>query len=336
MQRFSSLHLALIACAGTMFADYVHIGDLYYNLNANDLTAEVTEGSYIGNVIFPVSVEFNSSAYCVTSIGEYAFAGCSGLTSVTIPNSVTSIGYVAFSNCPGLTSITIPNSVTSIGEYAFARCSGLTSIEIPNSVTSSGGGAFASCSGLTNVTIGNSVTYIGTSAFEYCDGLTSITIPNSVTSIGWAAFCGCTGLTSIDIPNSVTSIGEYAFAGCTGLTSVTIPNSVTSIGTSAFEYCDGLTSVTNYATTPQTICWDVFYGVNKSSCTLYVPEGSIELYQAADGWKDFTNIQAIAETQSIGEVTNNQSRITNKIIKDKQIYILTGDKTYTVTGQQLK
>ena len=133
----------------------------------------------------------------MTTIGDYAFSGCSGLTSVTIPNSVTSIGSSAFSSCSGLTSVTIPNSVTSIGDDAFRGCSGLTSVTIPNSVTSIGWYAFYGCSGLTSVTIPNSVTSIGSSAFAYCRGLTSVTIPNSVTSIGYCAFSGCTGLTSV-------------------------------------------------------------------------------------------------------------------------------------------
>ena len=149
----------------------------------------------------------------VTSINGY-FSGCSGLTSVTIPNSVTSIGDYAFSGCSGLTSITIPNSVTSIGDYAFRDCSGLTSITIPNSVTSIGDYAFSGCSGLISVTIPNSVTSIADNAFQNCRSLTSVTIPNSVTSIGDNAFRDCSGLTSVTIPNSVTNIGRYAFSGC--------------------------------------------------------------------------------------------------------------------------
>ena len=187
----------------------------------------------------------------VTNIGEFAFRSCSGLTSLSIPNSVTSIGYSAFRDCSGLTSVTIPNSVTSIGSYAFSGCSGLTSLSIPNSVTSIDYSAFSGCSGLTSLTIPNSVTSIKGSAFSGCSGLTSITIPNSVTSIGYSAFYGCSGLTSITIPNSVTSIGEEAFYGCSGLTSITIPNSVTSIGYSAFSSCSGLTSIT----IPNSVTW---------------------------------------------------------------------------------
>ena len=132
-------------------------------------------------------------------IGEEELAGLNEITSTiierytrlkkcVIPNSVTSIGDWAFAYCRGLTSVTIPNSVTRIGNYAFWSCDGLSSVTIPNSVTSIGDGAFSRCSSLTSVTIPNSVTSIGAEAFCYCDGLTSVTIPNSVTSIGDEAF----------------------------------------------------------------------------------------------------------------------------------------------------
>ena len=159
----------------------------------------------------------------VTSIGDYAFHGCSSLTSVTIGNSVTSIGDYAFAYCSILTSVTIPNSVTSIGDYAFLGCSSLTSVTIPNSVISIGSQAFSGCSSLTSLEIPNSVTSIGDYAFNGCSGLTSVTIGDSVKSIGYAAFYDCTGLTSVTIPNSVTSIEAEDFRGCTGLTSMEAP-----------------------------------------------------------------------------------------------------------------
>ncbi|MCK9321549.1 MAG: leucine-rich repeat protein [Bacteroidales bacterium] len=199
---------------------------------------------YTGAVSIPDSVEYNGNYYKVTSIGNYAFYYCTGLTSITIPNSITSIENNAFESCFGLTSITIPDSVTSIGNWAFCNCTGLTSATIPNSITSITYYSFAGCNSLTSITIPNSVTSIGESAFIFCSGLTSITIPNSVTSIGESAFSECTGLTSITIPNSVTSIGESAFSECTGLTSITIPNSITSISNSIFWGCVGLTTVT--------------------------------------------------------------------------------------------
>ena len=249
----------------------VEIDGIYYNLNSSGATktAEVTQNpnKYSGNIVIPETVTYNDVTYSVTSIGNSAFLGCSGLTSVTIPNSVTSIGYHAFSDCTSLTSVTIPNSVTSIGNMAFHNCSGMTSVIISNSVTSIGSGAFSDCTSLTSVTIPNSVTSIGDTAFYGCSSLTSVTIPNSVNSIGAIAFQGTAwynnqpdGLvyagkvacyykgkmpvnTAITLESGTLGIAKYAFSGCSGLTSVTIPNSVTSIGLSPFSGCSGLTSI---------------------------------------------------------------------------------------------
>ena len=180
----------------------------------------------------------------ITSIGDYAFWNCTGLTSISIPNNVTSIGSSAFESCSQLASIEIPSSVTSIGDYAFSGCSGLTSVNIPEDVTSIGERAFMNCSQLAIIEIPKSVTSIGKYAFSGCSGLTSITILGGVTSIGDFAFSSCSQLASIEIPSSVTSIGNSAFWNCTGLTSITIPNRVTSIGNFAFRYCRSLASIT--------------------------------------------------------------------------------------------
>ena len=214
----------------------------------------------------------------VTSIGSYAFYGCSGLASLTLPSSVTSIGWYAFEDCSGLTSFTLPSSVTSIGYRAFYGCSGLTSLTIPSSVTSIGYKAFAYCSGLTSLTLPSSVTSIGDEAFVYCSGLTSLTLPSSVTSIGDEAFAYCSGLTSLTIPSSVTSIGESAFKGCSGLTSLTIPSGVTSIGSYAFYGCSGLTSIYVYLEKTPKLGKDIFKECDAKICTVYVPTGTYDDY----------------------------------------------------------
>ena len=183
----------------------------YYNLNG-----EMTIPDVVTNVNDGIS-------YQVTSIGEYAFYECTGLTSVEIPNSVTSIGDNAFAKCTGLKSVEIPNSVTSIGLCAFDGCKGLKSVEIPNSVTSIGEYAFRGCTGLKSLTIGNLVESIGYAAFAGCKGLTSLTIPNSVTSIGDGAFAGCTGLTEItSFANSAPQIENTTFWGLNNIT-LTVP-----------------------------------------------------------------------------------------------------------------
>ena len=206
-----------------------------------------------GGVILPGNVQHNGVTYSVTSIGNYAFYGCTGLTSMVIPNLLNSIGSDAFYYCIGLTSITIPNSVTSIEGDAFNTCIGLTSITIPNSVTYMGRNPFAGCSGLEQIVVDieNTVynshedcnAIIKTSNNELVTGCKNTIIPNSVTSIGVWAFFYCQDLTSIVIPNSVNSIGTYAFVDCQSLTSIIIPNSVTYMGTNPFSGCISLEQI---------------------------------------------------------------------------------------------
>lgn len=278
-----------------------------------------------GNIILPENVQYNGVNYTVTSIANRAFYYCSGLTSVTIGNSVTLIGNSAFSKC-GLTGeLTIPDNVTEIGEYAFDDCIGLTSVTIGNSVTLIGYGAFISCSGLTAVYYTGDISQWciidflnihtewekellvrvgGETGWEanplfYAHNLyignelvTDLVIPETVTEIKPWSFINATCLTSLTIGNSVTSIGFSAFEGCSGLTSIEIPNSVTSIGSGAFYNCSGLTSITVFAETPPSLDYYAFYNVNKS-IPVYVPIGTISAYQTASGWSEFTNFMEI-------------------------------------------
>lgn len=144
----------------------------------------------------------------------------SEVRTVSLPDGLTTIGDFAFALCSGLTGITIPGSVTAIGYYAFGSCASLSDITIPDRVASIGGYAFYSCSGLTDITIPDSVNFIDGYAFYACSGLTDITVPDSVSSIGAGLFQACTRLESITIPGSVTAVGDFAFEACLGLTDV--------------------------------------------------------------------------------------------------------------------
>ena len=222
---------------------------LYYNVTDTGEIEIARCYEYVRKVNIPIEID----GKFVTSIGKEAFSNCTGLTEITIPDSVTSIEDYAFSNCTSLTEITIPDSVTSIESGTFSGCTSLTEITLPDSVTDIEGqyydgysyyGAFSRCTSLTEITIPDSVTSIGECVFSGCTGLTEITIPDSVTSIGRRAFSGCTGLTEITIPDSVTSIGGRAFSGCTSLTEITIPDGVTSIESGTFFGCTSLTEIT--------------------------------------------------------------------------------------------
>ena len=253
------------------FADAIEINGLYYNLITKDNVAELTSNpsKYTGNVVIPEIVSYNGVDYNVKSIGEKAFQHCTGLTSVSIPNSVTVIDEYAFGWCSSLTSIDIPNSVTKIGEEAFV-CSGLTSITIPNSVKT-----------------------IGLQAFYGCGALSSIVIPNSVTSLGGGSFRYCSNLTSVTISNSLSVIDSYTFAGCSSLTSVSIPSSITYIFGCAFSDCVDLKDVYCYATNVPIIANDAFDGSYPEYATLHVQDNCIDAYNTNVSWNIFKEIVSL-------------------------------------------
>ena len=183
-----------------------------YTLN-NDETATVSDcDGTVTSIKIPSNVESNGQTYTVTSIGNFAFSWCTGLTSVTIPDSVTSIGYGAFSECISLTSVTIPDSVTSIGDFAFTHCAGLTSVTIPGSVTSIGDYAFSECSGLTSVDIPDGVTSIGDRAFGNCTELTSVTFAGTVPeNWGDSPFHNCHAMQTVYLSADMTQEQQAAW-----------------------------------------------------------------------------------------------------------------------------
>ena len=271
MKRLLSLSLFLMT-AMLSFAYDFEAGGIYYKItSSSDLTVAVTHkgtpsrqysNEYTGDVTIPESVSYGGKTYSVTSIGNYAFKGCSGLTSINIPNSVTRIGDDAFDGCSGLKKVIVPDIAAwcniYLGDNPLSYAKHIYSDEnteikdlvIPNSVTSIGHSTFSGCSGLTSITISNSVTSIGSSAFRNCSGLTSITIPNSVTSIGDNAFSGCGNSVSVEINSNAILSKNYTSSSSLvnifgdQVQNYIIDNDVTTIGSYAFYGCSGLTSIT--------------------------------------------------------------------------------------------
>lgn len=237
----------------------------------------------------------------VTSIGENAFYECTGLSTI-IPPSVATIGRYAFHHCIGLNTIDIPSSVISIGENAFGYTKGWINVDENNLYYSSIDGVLFNkdqtqliqcpVSKTGSYSIPSTVKTLNNYAFFFCQDLTKITIPSTVTSIGENPFLYCFALTSINIPSSIKILPKQLFSFCRKLNSIRIPSSVISINHYAFLNCNGLKSIYASPLSPVDLShsYDVFDGVDKNSCNLYVPSGAKTLYAAANKWKDFKNI----------------------------------------------
>lgn len=332
-----------------LICSYAETGDVVIPEGVVSIADEAFYSCRIARVTIPSSVtSIGESAFSncrdmtrltinnsAASIGDRAFLWCTKLTDATLGDHITSIGEGAFSECYLLSGIVIPNSVTTIGKWAFWMCYAMTSVTLSNAVTRIEERTFAQCSKLESMVIPYGVTYIGEYAFTECENLTNIEISGSVTTIDESAFHNCPALTEVVLPNSVTSIGLSAFEDCTALKNISLGSNLTYIGEGAFLYCPNVTRIINQVVTPQKITYFTFAHVNKSTCVLYVPEESLDLYKAADVWKDFLHIEKIPATK-ISEDLSIKSTDGRKQLCNGQVCILRGEKVYTVTGQEVR
>ena len=270
-----------------------------------------------GALVIDGTVTYNDTTYTVACIDSYTFYGCSGITSVTIPESVTDFGIYVFTGTALAEPVykdsvfvympatatgvyTIPDHITKICGGAFYQCAGLTHVVLPNSVTEIGPGAFLECEGLTqpiynnmlfarlpltysgSYTIPDGITTVCASSFTYTSGLTELVMPNSVTSMGAGSIGNCTSLTSVTLSDALTEIPGFAFMGCTALATITLPAGIDSIGPGAFFKCAAMDSIVVKSTTPPSVGMSAFRNV-PDSCLLVVPCGTLEAYTEAWG-----------------------------------------------------
>ena len=327
---------------------------MYYDYYTEDKTAtlvKITGSNKIINV--PDTVTIGTKKYAVTAIGENlykensnnvasletltiskgiktigadAFKGCTGLTSLTLPDGLVAIGKSAFENTK-IVSQEIPNTVETIGAYAFRGCTSLQNVmlpaslraiddnafegdgkllklEVPKNVETIGNYAFRGCSGLTNVTLSDSLKTIGDNAFENSSSLSTLIIPKEVKSIGMSAFKGCRKLEWVDLPSKLEKIDQYAFENCTNLTTV-----ISRLDSIIIDIDDNVfTSIYDKAT--------LFVPMPADSVDAY-DNSTIQLYRLANGWNKFTTI--IGGEKKISQPLNN-----------KTYEYLTGPKTATL------
>lgn len=234
----------------------------------------------------------------VVSLPGNIFFSCSSLTAVELPSTITTIGVSAFNGCSQLAKVNIPAGVTAIPDYAFYQCSSMTSFELPSALTSVGLSAFEKTN-ITTISIPNTVTTIKNYAFANTK-LVSFTFPESLVpaNLGTYVFFQCDKLASVTFPANMnlTSIPAFLFHSCSKLQTISLPATITSVRQAAFGNCSGLTTFICNAAVPPTITLategDPFYGVSKS-ISVKVPASSVAAYQAADGWKSFTNISGL-------------------------------------------
>lgn len=248
-----------------------------FTYSTSGTNATVTSGPKSGDLVIPATFTYGGTQYTVTSIGNSAFKGMTGLTSVTFPNTLTTTNASAFENCSGITKLDLGTSIQALGQNSFKGCTGLTSVTVPASLKKLSNYAFSGA-GLINLVLPEGCEYIGNYTFSNCQSLQSVSFPASLTTFGSSVFVGCSSLETLQVaagckaisvqdgllynagksvlkvcpakksgavtvPQTCTKVDADAFNGCSLLTSVALPEGMVSLGSAAFKGCTSLTQL---------------------------------------------------------------------------------------------
>ena len=258
----------IISIATGAFADCTVLSDINMPKSLKDIGEIAFRNTAITSVEIPKSLEtahvlFDNGRDCsdgpfenceklkivtfekgTTHIAKFLFAGCTGIESIQIPQTVVMIKQGGFKNCVNLQNIIMPDVIQQVDNYAFKDCTKLDKIHIPDNIKKISKELFQDCTALKEIVLSDNITSIEDEAFENCTSLTKVTVGNKVSSIGRDVFSGCTALPQITLPASVQTIGDKAFSHCEALADVKLSEGLTSIGSYAFEHNIALPKVT--------------------------------------------------------------------------------------------
>ena len=273
----------------------------------------------------------------VTKIDSSAFYSCGKLASVLLPASLDTIGPQVFSGCSSLTSIVLPPYLKTVTRESFKSCTALTSVTLGDQVEIIGSSAFSGCKKLAELNIPPGLRAIGTNAFYNCALLTNFDLPitcsdvrhNALRGTGWyeaqpegVTYAGYVAYDykgtmpehyHLELRDSIVGIHQYAFYNQKNLEKITLPFSVYDLGGWCFSSCSNIQEVHAKMNQPRYTSsqynlygdWTVFYQVNVSNATLYVPVGCKQYYEDAIGWRAFGQI--LEEGGMVGDVTGDHS-----------------------------
>ncbi|MDE5869999.1 MAG: leucine-rich repeat protein [Muribaculaceae bacterium] len=267
---------------------------IFYPVDNTQFTEEGSLFSRDNTTLYYVSSEF-SGAYeipsSVITIGDYAFAYCEQVASISLPSSVNSIGTACFEGCSGLSGeIEIPTEVNQLKSNVFKNCKKITKIQLHDNIRNIQSEAFSGCTSLKSINLPKEITAIYPGLFNGCSSLDNLNIPENVSIIGNSAFRGCANLKEMILPEGVTNIPQSCFQDCALLNSITLKGDVAEIGVSAFQGCDALKKFVISKSVLPVLEDGNFSETNYQNTLLSIPENMFSEY-ISSSWCVFRNLQ---------------------------------------------
>ena len=286
---------------GSAFSETTALQTVTFNDGLDGIGSSAFSSSGLTTVTLPNSL---------TYLGDYAFSGCKDLASISIGTGITEIPYNCFSGCNALTSVDLPEHVTSIGGGAYSYCNGLVSITLPSSIQAVGASAFANCSNLEEVVIPDNVTTLGTGAFQYDGKLKHVQIGKGITTLEKDLFNSCESLSSVELSEGLTAVKAFVFENCSSLKTVTFPSTLTTLSEStSFGWSpESLYFLGTQPATGERSTDEPFYGLYDKT-KVYVPESAFDDYKQSTVFEKFFDEGNLLTFSTTGINTVKDSRI---------------------------